>query len=205
VTLVGNSFSPLETGVTNSTNYAVQLVSSATALDAGNNYESGSIGGFTNAPERMYGSTRPTFRESQQLWMDQSATPLAAGGLDLPLVQTELDATFQGTRRLLALDETGREAQVAVRARRVAGTGTVTMVVAVCQAGTPSNVLCSVTITFAAASSNITSANAGVGSWTAMPAWFSTAQTVAVYTTVTVGGATTDDYVFRDITLKWRG
>jgi carbon monoxide dehydrogenase subunit G len=205
VTIVGNSFSPLEPSVTNNTNYAVQLASSASAYDAGNNYEGGSDGGYCNAQERLYSNTRPTFRESQQLWMDQSATPLAAGGLDLPLAQTELDATFQGTRRLLDLLETGREAQVAVRGRRIAGTGTTTMVVSICEAGTPANLLCSVTITFAAAASNITSANAGVGSWTAIPAWFSAAKTVAVYTQVTVGGAGTDDYVFRDITLKWRG
>jgi hypothetical protein len=205
VTLIGNSFSPLEPGVTNNTNYAVQLAAGATAYDAGNNYEGGSDGGYTNAPERLYTSTRPVFRESQQLWMDQTATPLAQGGLDLPLAKTELDSTFQGTRRLLDLTETGREAQVAVRGRRIAGTGSTTVVVSVCEAGTPANVLCSVTLTFGAAPSNITSGNAGVGAWTTLPAWFSTAKTVAVFTEVTSGGAGTDDYVFRDVTLKWRG
>jgi hypothetical protein len=202
VTLVGNSFSPLEPGVTNTSSHAVRLATGASAYDVGNNYEGGSTGGFTNASDRLYISTRPAFRESQQVWMDQSATPLAEGGLNLPSAQTELDATFQGTRRLLALDEMGREAQVSVRGRRIVGTGTSTIVVSICQAGTPANVLCTVTITFPAAPSNINSANIGVGAWTAKPGWLTAATTFAVYMS---GGNGADDYVFRDITLKWRG
>lgn len=201
VTLTGNSFSPLEPGVTNNTNYAVQLASGASAYDTGNNYEGGSDGGYTNAPERLYSNTQPSFREAQTLWTSAGTAAVAEQGLDLLLALTELDATFAGTRRTLAVTEGGREVQISVRGRKITSTAASTVVVSIRDTSNTANVLATVSIV----TTNTAGSNwEGVSTWAATPAWFTGAasKNVAVYTS---GGNGADDWVFRDITLKWRG
>jgi hypothetical protein len=58
VALGGNVFSVVEDGYAASTTVAVFLDDGATALDMGNIYEGGSVGGFTNRPTALYTSTR---------------------------------------------------------------------------------------------------------------------------------------------------
>lgn len=60
VVLGGNVFSELESGYSSRTAAAVLLGPGATALDMGNVYEGGSVGGFSNAPGSLYTSTRLT-------------------------------------------------------------------------------------------------------------------------------------------------
>jgi hypothetical protein len=54
VAIVGCEFSGLEPGVTNQSNYAIQLDPSATAKHAANLYESGSVGGYCNDSSRLH-------------------------------------------------------------------------------------------------------------------------------------------------------
>jgi hypothetical protein len=53
VAIVACAFSALEPGVTNTSNYAIQLDPTATAKHAANLYESGSTGGYTNDVARL--------------------------------------------------------------------------------------------------------------------------------------------------------
>jgi hypothetical protein len=58
VALGGNVFSVVEDGYAASTTAAVFLGPGASALDMGNIYEGGSVGGFTNRPTALYSGTR---------------------------------------------------------------------------------------------------------------------------------------------------
>lgn len=201
VALVGNSFSPLEPGVTNSSSYAVGLAAGASVYDAGNNYEGGSTGGYTNDTSRMYLSTRPAFRESQAFWMSTAAAAAAEQGLDLPSALTEFDATWAGTRRTLTPVEGGREAQIAIRGRKITSTAASSVVLSIRDTSNTANVLCTTTIS----STNTAGSNwEAISAWTAVGSWFTGAasKVLAVYFS---GGNGADDWVFRDITLKWRG
>lgn len=58
VALGGNIFSAVEAGYQSRTSFAVLLGVGASALDMGNVYEGGSVGGFTNAPASLYTTTK---------------------------------------------------------------------------------------------------------------------------------------------------
>lgn len=58
IVLGGNVFSVAEDGYDARTTTAVFLDVGASALDMGNVYEGGSVGGFTNRPDSLYSSTR---------------------------------------------------------------------------------------------------------------------------------------------------
>lgn len=212
VNIIGNTFSEHDAGTSyNEANYSIQLATSATAFEAGNNhidtgggdrFARAAVGGYCNDSSRLYVTARPAFRESQQLWMSDATAAVAAQGLDLASALTEFDATWQGTRRTLTPLEGGREAQIAVRARKITSTAASSVVISIRDTSNTANILASVTIS----STNTANTNwEAVGTWTSVGTWFSTAspsKTLAIYTS---GGNGADDWVFRDVTLKWRG
>ena len=204
----GNSFRTREPGTLYDKlpNYAIQLDPGASAIDAGNTFvAAGHSVGYTNAAERLYSSARMTFRESMNFWSSDltGTTPPAEHGLNLPAAVTELDATFGGTRRTLTLEETGRQCMLSARFRCVAlasPTTAMTLRVSIRDTSNTANELC-----FATAVINQSTVGnyEAVGAWINFPTWWTTGnKTFAVYTS---GGDGADDFIFRDISLKWRG
>lgn len=196
VNIIGCTFSSLEPGYTDQTNYAINLVAGATAYEAGNNYEGGSVGGYCNASESLYVTTLPSFYGATPMWQSDATAAVAEQGVALPDALTELDATFGGTRRTLSSQEIGREVQVTVRMRETTYSGGAnTLMVSVRDTSNTANILASVTLAIGAVDNYD-----AVGTWTAKPSWFQGNKTFAVYTS----GGGRDDYVFRDVTLRWR-
>jgi hypothetical protein len=201
VTLVANQWSGLEPGVTNDASWGVAQVASGAFFDAGNIFPTAaSQQGFSQLPELVYTSTRPTFQGALSLFHSDltGATAIAEQGLNLPSALTEFDVTFAGTRRTLEAKDLGREFQISVRFREVAHAGgSNSYIFSIRDTSNTANILCTVTQA-ASGPANFES----ISSWTTRPSWLTGSKTLALYTS---GGDGADDIIVRDATLRWRG
>ncbi len=123
---------------------------------------------------------------------------VAAQGLDLPSALTELDANVLGTRHILETGELGSQFQLMVNARSVTQSGgTNTVIISIRDTSNTANVLCTATVSQAAASTTYVVK----GSWTNRPSWLTGDKTLAVYTS---GGDGADDLIFKNVKLLTR-
>jgi hypothetical protein len=179
------------TGVTQNMRYAGDLFGSAFMWNEA---------GVTKLRNRLgvdaevgVGATAQTF------WQDRTVgTAIANQGLNLPAALTELDATEQGTRTAMNGSDVGIQVQISVNMRTVAHTGAAnSIVVSIRDTSNTANVLATVTISSGAVGSYVVRSN-----WANKPAWFTGDRTLAVYTS---GGDGTDDFIFKNIQLRWKG
>jgi hypothetical protein len=130
-------------------------------------------------------------------WRSEATAATAAQGLDLPQALTELDASVQGSRKLVEPLDVGSQVQIAVTVRNLAATAD-SLTVSIRSTANTANVLATVTIAVPAAIGTITAKSV----YTTKPAWFTADTTLGVYTSHT--GAATLDYIFKDVTLRHR-
>ena len=130
------------------------------------------------------------------VWNCDAAAGVALQGLNLPAIQTELDATIQGTRIFVTGEDIGSQVQMHLNARVAASGVGLTITVIVAESGTPANILGTLNFSGAAvASFQLKTA------WASKPAWLTGDRKLAVYTS---GGDGTADFIFRDISIRWK-